>query len=72
MRYEKKGKRALHLKRLARNEIPPLRRLKDFRVRRFSVKNRNGELDKFNQKNKSRFYGDFLVNILEYFFLLDT
>lgn len=30
---EKEGKRALQLKRLARNECPPLRRIKDFRVR---------------------------------------
>ena len=33
-RREKEGKRALQLNRLARNECPPLRKLKDFRVRR--------------------------------------
>lgn len=31
--HEKRGKSALHLKRLARMECPPLRKLKDFRVR---------------------------------------
>ncbi|CAK9079508.1 unnamed protein product [Durusdinium trenchii] len=32
-KYERSGKRALQIQRLARNECPPLRKIKDFRVR---------------------------------------
>lgn len=68
VRHEKRGKSALHLKRLARMECPPLRKLKDFRVRRtFESKWWVGWSS--NQQNCPVFLGRVLVNIFSHFWI---